>query len=186
MGHRMPDKMLAAGENALRDSMIFDLSAKVAVARRSSRGIGKAIAQAMADAGAHVVIYSRKQVAEEINACHGAARASAVAASISVKDDLKALIQRTIDTFGRLDILVCNAASNPYYGPMRGISDEQFRKILDNNPESRARYEEATPLGRIGEPHEIARCAVFLAAPAGSYVTGNAFVIDGGLTVDGH
>jgi NAD(P)-dependent dehydrogenase (short-subunit alcohol dehydrogenase family) len=56
-----------------------------------------------------------------------------VAASISSKDALQALVDRTMQHFGRIDVLVCNAASNPYYGPMAGISDEQFRKILDNN-----------------------------------------------------
>ena len=95
-------------------------------------------AQQAAEHGAHVVISSRKQdacepVAAAINARHGAGRAIAVAASISRKDDLQALVERTMREFGRIDVLVCNAASNPYYGPQMGISDEQFRKILDNN-----------------------------------------------------
>lgn len=116
----------------------FDLTGKVAVVTGSSRGIGKSIAAHLAEAGARVVISSRKQpaceaVAAEINARHGEGRAIAIAASISSKDALKALVDKTVEIFGRLDIVVCNAASNPYYGPMEGISDEAFRKTLENN-----------------------------------------------------
>ena len=117
---------------------LFDLAGKVAIVTGSSRGIGLAIAAAMAEHGARVVISSRKQdaceeVAHAINAQHGDERAIAVAANISSKDDLQHLVDEARKAFGRIDVLVCNAASNPYYGPMAGISDEQFRKILDNN-----------------------------------------------------
>lgn len=117
---------------------LFDLGGKVAVITGSSRGIGKAIAEQLAAQGAKVVISSRKQaacqdVADEINARHGDGTAMACAASISEKAALQALVDRTRQALGRIDILVCNAASNPYYGPIGGISDEQFRKILDNN-----------------------------------------------------
>ena len=117
---------------------LFDLSGKVAVITGSSRGIGRAIAEAMAEHGARVVISSRKQdvcdaVAAEINAKHGPGTATAIAASISSKAALQELVDRTQAEVGPIDILVCNAASNPYYGPMSGISDDQFRKILDNN-----------------------------------------------------
>jgi NAD(P)-dependent dehydrogenase (short-subunit alcohol dehydrogenase family) len=117
---------------------LFDLSGQVAVVTGSSRGIGRAIAERLAEHGARVVISSRKQdacdeVAAAINAQHGDGRAIAVAASISSKDALQGLVDATMQAFGRIDVLVCNAASNPYYGPMGGISDEQFRKILDNN-----------------------------------------------------
>ena len=117
---------------------LFDLTGQVAVVTGSSRGIGRAIAERLAEHGAHVVVSSRKQdaceaVVADINARHGAGRAIAVAASISSKDALQNLVDRTMQQFGRIDVLVCNAASNPYYGPMAGIGDEQFRKILDNN-----------------------------------------------------
>jgi len=119
-------------------SGLFDLSGKVAIVTGSSRGIGRAIAEGLAEQGAKVVISSRKQdacdaVAVGINERHGEGRAIAIAASISDKDALHRLVDETRAQLGRIDILVCNAASNPYYGPMAGISDEQFRKILDNN-----------------------------------------------------
>ena len=116
---------------------LFDLTGKVAVITGSSRGIGRAIAGAMADHGARVVISSRKQdaceaVAGEINAKHPGA-ATAIAASISSKAALEDLVARTTAEVGPIDVLVCNAASNPYFGPMTGLSDDAFRKILDNN-----------------------------------------------------
>jgi NAD(P)-dependent dehydrogenase (short-subunit alcohol dehydrogenase family) len=115
---------------------LFDLTGKVAIVTGSSRGIGRAIAEELAAHGATVVISSRKQdaceeVAEAIKASGG--KAVAIAASISDKEALKELATRTLAELGRVDVLVCNAASNPYYGPMTGITDDQFRKILDNN-----------------------------------------------------
>ena len=117
---------------------LFSLDGKVAVITGSSRGIGKAIAERMAEHGARVVISSRKadacqQVADAINAKFGAGRATSVPANISRKEELKNLVEVTHKQWGRIDVLVCNAASNPYYGPQAGIEDEQFRKILDNN-----------------------------------------------------
>ena len=252
---------------------LFDLTGKIAIVTGSSRGIGLAIAAALAEHGCKVVISSRKQdacdeVAHAINAQHGEGTAIAVAASISDKDALQNLVDETRRQFGRIDVLVCNAASNPYYGPMAGISDEQFRKILDNNvianhwlismvaPEmlergegsivivssiggltsstvigayniskaadfqlarnlaaefgpkgvrvnciapgliktdfARALWENpdtlkavtrATPLRRIGEPHEIAGAAVFLASPASTFMTGQTMVVDGGSMI---
>ncbi|WP_267381033.1 MULTISPECIES: SDR family oxidoreductase [unclassified Sphingomonas] len=252
---------------------LFDLHGTVAVITGSSRGIGKASAFALAEQGAKVVISSRKQdacdaVAAEIDARFGKGTALAVAASISDKAALQHLVDETRRCFGRIDVLVCNAASNPYYGPQAGISDEQFRKVLDNNilsnhwliamvaPEMRARKagsiiivssigglrgtpiigayaiskaadmqlarnlahefgpdgvrvnciapglirtdfakalweDEAavaernrtTPLGRIGEAHEIAGAVVYLAAPASGFMTGQVMVIDGGVTI---
>jgi NAD(P)-dependent dehydrogenase (short-subunit alcohol dehydrogenase family) len=116
---------------------LFDLTGKVAIVTGSTKGIGKAIAERLAEHGAKVAISSRKAaaceaVAAEINAKHPGA-AIAVPANISSKDDLSRLVDETRAAFGKVDILVCNAASNPYYGPMSGISDEAFQKILGNN-----------------------------------------------------
>ncbi|MEN3971891.1 SDR family oxidoreductase [Sphingomicrobium sp. XHP0235] len=115
----------------------FDLSGKTAIVTGSSRGIGKAIAEALAQRGANVVISSRTQeacedVAQGINDAPGGS-AIAVAANISDKAALQSLVKQAEDEFGQVDILVCNAASNPYFGPMGGITDEQFEKILQNN-----------------------------------------------------
>lgn len=252
---------------------LFDLGGKVAVITGSSRGIGRAIAERMAEQGAKVVISSRKagpceEVAGEINAAHGEGTAIAVPANISSKQDLQHLVDETMQTFGRIDILVCNAASNPYYGPMSGIEDDQFRKILENNvianhwliqmvapqmierkdgsiiivssigglrgspvigayniskaadfqlarnlaveygpsnvrvnciapglirtdfaralwenPDTLKRATSTTPLRRIGEPDEIAGTAVYLASQAGSFITGQSIVVDGGVTI---
>lgn len=117
---------------------LFDLKGKSAIITGSSRGIGKAIAEAMADQGARVVISSRKpgpceEVAAEINKKHGDGTAIAIPANISSKEDLQAMVDETNKSFGKIDIVVCNAASNPYYGPMSGITDDAFTKILQNN-----------------------------------------------------
>jgi NAD(P)-dependent dehydrogenase (short-subunit alcohol dehydrogenase family) len=116
---------------------MFDLTDKVAIITGSSRGIGRAIAIAYAKQGAKVVITSRKleaceAVALEINSQHEG-QAIAIAASLGSKPELQNLVNQTKAQLGRIDILVCNAASNPHYGPMSGITDEQFRKIFDNN-----------------------------------------------------
>ena len=117
---------------------LFDLTGKVAIITGSSRGIGKAIAERLAEHGAKVVISSRKagpcdEVAAEINGKYGEGRAIAVPANIASKEDLQRLVDETNAAFGQIDILVCNAATNPYAGPMAGIADDQFEKILQNN-----------------------------------------------------
>lgn len=117
---------------------LFDMSGKSVIITGSSRGIGRAIAEEMADQGARVVISSRKaepcaEVADAINAKHGDGTAISVPANISSKEDLQNLVDTTMAAFGKVDVLVCNAASNPYYGPMAGITDDQFEKVLQNN-----------------------------------------------------
>ena len=120
---------------------LFNLQGKVAVVTGSSRGIGRSIAHQLALQGAKVVVSSRKQdacevVVKEIQAAGG--EAMAIAASISSKEQLQNLIAQTRQTWGVIDILVCNAATNPYYGPATGMSDEVFDKVMRNNVLSNA------------------------------------------------
>lgn len=253
-------------------SHYFDLTGKGALVTGSSRGIGRAIAEALAALGANVIISSRKQqacdeVASAINA-RDAGRATSIPANIGTKADIERLVLEARQALGSIDILVCNAASNPYHGPMAGISDDQFEKTLRNNllsshwlsalvsPEmidrrsgsiifissigglrgsavigayniskaadfqlarnlateygphgvrvnciapglirtdfARALWEDeanlaraltGTPLGRIGEPDDIAGAAAFLASDASRYMTGQTLIVDGGATV---
>ncbi|MEO8558954.1 MAG: SDR family oxidoreductase [Rhodospirillales bacterium] len=115
---------------------MFDLTGKVAIITGSSKGIGKSIAEQMAKQGAKVVISSRKapaceEVAESIRKAGG--KAVAIPANISEKAQLEALVDKTRQHFGPIDILVCNAASNPYYGPTASMPDDAFDKIMRNN-----------------------------------------------------
>jgi len=118
---------------------MFDLSGKVALITGSTRGIGLAIAERMAEHGAKVVISSRKPdacatAAERIIAAGGTARAQP--ANISDKAALQSLVDQTLSEWGQIDILVCNAAVNPYFGPLGGITDEAFDKIMNSNVRS--------------------------------------------------
>jgi len=250
---------------------MFDLTGKVAIVTGSSKGIGKAIAEAMARAGAKVVISSRKaEACEEVAAPlrKEGREVEVIACHIGKRADCEALVTKTKERFGRIDALVCNAAVNPYYGPLSGLTDEAFDKVMqtnvrsnlwlanlvrpemaarrdgaiiivssigglkgtdklgiyaiskaadfqlarnlaiecgpDNirvnciapglvrtdfakalwdNPETLKQTETRTPLRRIGEPDDIAGAAVFLASRAGSWMTGQTIVIDGGVTI---
>lgn len=115
---------------------MFDLTGKVAVITGSSKGIGKSIAVEMARQGAKVVISSRKapaceEVVAEIKKNGGTA--ISVPANISDKAQLEKLVAETRKQLGPIDIVVCNAASNPYYGPTEDMPDEAFDKIMRNN-----------------------------------------------------
>ena len=258
-------------------SSLFDLTGKVALVTGSTKGIGRAIATALAEHGAKVVISSRKAeacaaVAADINARTAGTAGGAIAlpANIGHKPELDKLVTATRAQLGPIDVLVCNAAVNPFYGSMSELPDEAFDKILgvnikanhwliqmvlpdmkarrdgsvivvssiggikgsttlgayciskaadlqlvrnlalehgpDNvrvnaispglvrtdfaralweNPENLARRTASDPLRRIGEPEEIAGIAVYLASRAGSFTTGQNFIIDGGSTAVG-
>lgn len=114
----------------------FDLTGRVAIVTGASRGIGRAIAEQFAQAGAQVVLSSRKQaalddVARAINQAGG--DAAAIAAHNGDKDALQALVDSTLSRFGRLDILVNNAATNPHYGRVLEAEDSYWRKTIDVN-----------------------------------------------------
>jgi dehydrogenase/reductase SDR family member 4 len=252
---------------------MFSLAGKVALVTGSTRGIGKAIAEQMANAGAKVVISSRKADTCEKVAAEFAARgqeALAFPCNVGRKEELTSLVGRVMDKWGRIDVLVCNAATNPHFGPILGASDDVFDKImltnvksvmwlanmvlpqmaergggamiiissigalrgsthlglygtskaaeaalcralacewgpknirvnclapglirtdfaraLWENDERRKAREASTPLRRIGEPADIGGVAAFLASQAGSYVTGQMIVVDGGVTIAG-
>ncbi len=115
----------------------FKLDGKVAIITGGSRGIGKAIAIGLADAGAHVILASRKmadleKAAREISARSGV-RAFPVAAHMGRMGDIKALVERTEREMGRLDVLVNNAATNPFYGPIQKMEESIFDKIIEVN-----------------------------------------------------
>jgi NAD(P)-dependent dehydrogenase (short-subunit alcohol dehydrogenase family) len=117
----------------------FDLTGKVALITGSSRGIGRSIAETMAAQGAKVVVSSRKpdaceDVAGAIRAAGG--EASVIPCNISRKNEVEALVDGTKRKYGALDILVCNAAVNPAFGPMTDITDEAFDKIMGSNVKS--------------------------------------------------
>lgn len=252
---------------------LFDLTGKTALITGSSRGIGRAIAVELARHGARVTISSRKvdvchEVVAEIQAEGGTA--IAIGANINDKAQLQALVDGTVAAHGPIDILVCNAAVNPHYGPMSTIADEGWDRIMNANVRSnlwlcqmvgptmaargdgsiiflssiaglrgspvigaygvskaadmhlarnlalewgkqgvrvntiapglvktdfaKALWDEpatlksvldASPLGRIGDPRDIAGAAVFLASKAGYFCTGETIVIDGGATIGG-
>ena len=119
--------------------MIFDLTGQVAVVTGSTKGIGRAIAEELARAGSKVVISSRKaEACEEVAAAivKEGGEAIAIACHIGRRADCEALIAKTREKWGKIDTLVCNAAINPYYGPMTGVADEVFTKVMETNVRS--------------------------------------------------
>jgi NAD(P)-dependent dehydrogenase (short-subunit alcohol dehydrogenase family) len=134
----------------------FDLSDRVAIITGGSRGIGESIARAFAAAGARVVVASRKlenvqPVADTINAAGGTALA--IACHTGDRSQVQALVDRTLAEFGRIDIAVNNAATNPHYGPLLEATDEQWDKTLQVNVKGYA------TLCQIVAPHMLARGA---------------------------
>lgn len=123
-------------EILLRHPPNFDLSGKVAIISGASRGIGETIARCYAGMGAAIVLSSRKQAAlEEVAAAIRAdgGQALAVAAHTGDSNAITELVQRTVQAFGGIDILVNNAATNPHFGPILTAEESHWHKILDVN-----------------------------------------------------
>ena len=120
---------------------LFDLSGKVALVTGSTKGIGEAIVHRLAEHGAKVVVSSRKadacdKVAADINKAQGKEVAVPIPCNINYKEQLQQLVAGTRQKWGKIDILICNAALNPYFGPQMEIPDEAFDKIMGANVRS--------------------------------------------------
>jgi NAD(P)-dependent dehydrogenase (short-subunit alcohol dehydrogenase family) len=130
---------LSHTEFRMVESNLFSLKGKVALVTGSTRGIGRSIAEELGRAGARVALSSRKSEAcEEARAALAGMGLEVIAqpCNVSRKDDLEALVAATREKWGGIDIVVSNAASNPYFGPLTGIPDEAFDKIMANNVKS--------------------------------------------------
>ena len=115
---------------------LFDMTGKVALITGSTKGIGRSIAEEMARAGARVVISSRKaeaceEVANELKAAGH--EAIAIPCHVGKKDQLQNLVDKTLEAWGQIDVLVCNAATNPVYGPTSELTDDAWDKIMETN-----------------------------------------------------
>jgi NAD(P)-dependent dehydrogenase (short-subunit alcohol dehydrogenase family) len=120
---------------------LFDLSGKVALVTGSTKGIGEAIVHRLAEHGAKVVVSSRKadaceRVAADINKARGSEVAAPIPCNINYKEQLQQLVAATRAKWGKIDVLICNAALNPYFGPQMDIPDEAFDKIMGANVRS--------------------------------------------------
>src|SRR5262249_5298636 len=118
---------------------LFDLTGTVAIITGSTKGIGRAIAEALASEGATVIISSRKadkceEVASAIRS--EGLKAAAIPCHIGKREDVENLVSETERQYGKIDALICNAAVNPYYGPLSGLSDDAFTKVIDSNVRS--------------------------------------------------
>lgn len=247
---------------------LFDVQGKVAIITGASRGIGLAIAKRYAEAGMKVVISSRKQESLESVAAEISGDVTPIAAHNGDKAALQALVAKTIEVYGGVDVLVNNAATNPHFGAMLEAEDSMWQKTLEvnimgniwltqaavksmrergggkiinvasvnglrpgsmqgvysvtkagvinltqtlamelatdqiqvnaiapgliqtkfaqaiwDNETLMAHIVERTPMQRIGQPDEIAGIALYLAAPASNFTTGQTFVVDGGITI---
>jgi NAD(P)-dependent dehydrogenase (short-subunit alcohol dehydrogenase family) len=122
-------------------TQLFDLTGQVALITGSSKGMGRAMAEALAEHGSKVVISSRKldqceETAAAINAACGEERAIAIACNIGYKEQLQALVDETRERLGPIDTLIANAGVNPFYGSMSDIPDEAFDKTINSNVRS--------------------------------------------------
>jgi len=120
----------------MAENQLFNLTGKVALVTGASKGIGEQIARYFAQFGAKVVISSRRQsdldeLAEDIRTAGG--EVTAIEARMGDEAQMKHLFEKTVEVYGGIDILVNNAAANPYYGPTVDCPDAAYDKIMDIN-----------------------------------------------------